>query len=148
MGQILLLAAVFIGVVGVLIGGYLFINRRVLAQTDAALERLRERDRATPDSIRSILRDSNVSDLPVLDRLLAGRGVTALIVEQLQKAGLDQMTPASFVLRIIISMAIGFVLGWLYQGAIVGLLGGVIGFMIPIWWLNGKQKKRISLFRE
>jgi tight adherence protein B len=148
MGQILLLAAVFIGVVGVLIGGYLFINRRTLAQADAALERLRERDRATPDSVRSILRESNVSTLPALDRLLAGRGVTAIVAEQLQKAGLDQMTPASFILRVIISMVIGFTLGWLYQGAIVGALGAVIGFMVPIWWLNSKQKKRISLFRD
>src|SRR5436190_359039 len=98
MGQILLLAAVFIGTVGVLIGGYLFINRRTLAQADAALDRLRERDRAAPDSIRSILRESNVSDLPALDRLLAGRDVTAIISEQLQKAGLEQTTPASFIL--------------------------------------------------
>jgi tight adherence protein B len=148
MGQILLLAAVFIGVVGVLIGGYLFINRRALAQTDAALERLRERDRGTPDSVRSILRESNVSTLPALDRLLAGRGVTSVVAEQLQKGGLDTMTPASFILRVVISMVVGFTLGWFYQGAIIGLLGAVIGFMIPIWWLNGKQKKRVSLFRE
>ena len=148
MGQILLLAAVFIGTVGVLIGGYLFINRRTLAQADAALDRLRDRDRSAPDSVRSILRESNVSDLPALDRLLAGRNVTAVITEQLQKAGLDHTTPASFILRVLISAGIGFSAGWLYQGAIVGLLGLVIGFMIPIWWLNSKQKKRISLFRD
>jgi tight adherence protein B len=148
MGQLLLLAAVFIGVVGVLIGGYLFINRRALAQTDAALDRLRERDRGTPEGVRSILRESNVSTLPALDRLLAGRGITSFVAEQIQKGGLDTMTPASFILRVIIGMVIGFTLGWLYQGAIIGLLGAVIGFMIPIWWLNGKQKKRVSLFRE
>ena len=148
MGQLLLLAAVFIGTVGVLIGGYLFINRRTLAQADAALERLRDRDRATPDSVRSILREANVSDLPALDKLLAGRDVTAVVTEQLQKAGLDQTTPASFILRLIVSTVVGFVLGWLYRGAVVGFLGGFIGFAIPIWWLRGKQKKRISLFRD
>jgi tight adherence protein B len=148
MGQLLLLAAVFIGTVGVLIGGYLFINRRTLAQADAALQRLRERDRATPDSVRSILRESNVSDLPALDRLLAGRGITAVVAEQLQKAGLDQTTPASFVLRVIVAALIGFTLGWLYRGLPVALLGGVVGFMIPVWWLNSKQKKRVSRFRE
>jgi|SRR5688500_872352 len=148
MGQLLLLAAVFIGTVGVLIGGYLFINRRTLAQADAALQRLRERDRATPDSVRSILRESNVSDLPALDRILAGRGVTSLVAEQLQKAGLDTVTPASFILRVIIAAAIGFTLGSLYRGLPVGILGLVIGFMSPIWWLRSKQKKRISLFRD
>jgi len=148
MGQLLLLAGVFIAVVGVLIGGYLFINRRTLAQADAALDRLRERDRSTPDSVRSILREANVSDLPALDKLLAGRDVTAVVTEQLQRAGLEQTTPASYILRVIISTGIGFVLGWLFRGAILGLLGGVVGFLIPIWWLRGKQKKRISAFRD
>jgi tight adherence protein B len=148
MGQLLVLAAVFIGSVGLLIGGYLFINRRTLAQADAALERLRERDRQTPDSVRSILRESNVSDLPALDRLLAGRGVTAFVAEQLQKAGLEQTTPAAFLLRVAISTFAGFALGTLYRGAILGILGAVIGFVIPVWWLTSKQKKRISLFRD
>ena len=97
MGQLLLLAGVFIAVVGVLMGGYLFINRRTLAQADAALDRLRERDRSTPDSVRSILREANVSDLPALDKLLAGRGVTAVVTEHLQRAGLEQTTPASYI---------------------------------------------------
>jgi tight adherence protein B len=148
MSQLLVLAAVFIGTVGVLIGGYLFINRRTLAQADAALERLRERDRQTPDSVRSILRESNVSDLPALDRLLAGRGITAIVAEQLQKAGLEQMTPAAFILRVAIATFLGFALGSLYRGPVVGALGGVIGFVAPVWWLTSKQKKRISLFRD
>jgi tight adherence protein B len=148
MGQLLLLAAVFIGTVGVLIGGYLFINRKTLAQADAALERLRERDRQTPDSVRSILRESNVSDLPALDRLLAGRGVTAIVAEQLQKAGLEDVTPAAFILRVAIFTFAGFALGTLYRGAIVGVLGAVVGFVGPVWWLTGKQKKRIALFRD
>jgi tight adherence protein B len=148
MGQLLLLAAVFIGTVGVLIGGYLFINRRSLAQADAALERLRERDRHTPDSVRSILRESNVSDLPALDKLLAGRGITAIVAEQLQKAGLEEMTPAAFILRVAIGTFVGFALGSLYRGAVVGVLGAVIGFAIPVWWLTSKQKKRISTFRD
>jgi tight adherence protein B len=142
------LAAVFIGTVGVLIGGYLFINRKTLAQADAALERLRERDRATPDSVRSILREANVSELPALDKLLAGKNVTSLVVEQLQKAGLEQTTPASYILRVIVATAAGFFLGWVYRGPVVGVLGGFIGFLIPIWWLRGKQKKRISTFRD
>jgi len=148
MGQLLLLAAVFLGVVGVLIGGYLFINRRTLAQADAALDRLRERDRSTPDSVRSILREQNVSDLPALDKLLAGRGITAIVAEQLQKAGLETTTPAAFILRVAVSTVIGFTVGWLFRGAVVGILGGFIGFMAPVWWLRGKQKKRVALFRD
>jgi tight adherence protein B len=132
----------------VLIGGYLFINRRTLAQADAALQRLRERDRQTPDSVRSILRESNVSDLPALDRLLAGRGITAIVAEQLQKAGLETTTPAAYILRVAIATFLGFALGSLYRGPVVGVLGAVIGFVAPVWWLTSKQKKRISLFRD
>src|SRR4029450_3315115 len=111
MGQLLLLAGVFLAVVGVVSGGYLCINRRALAQADAALDRLRERDRSTPDSVRSILREANVSDLPALDKLWSGRGVTAVVAEQLQKAGLEQTTPASYILRVVVAAGAGFILG-------------------------------------
>jgi len=67
MSQLLILAAVFLGTVGVLIGGYLFINRSRLSAADTALRRLREREGSAPTSARSIIRDLNVSDLPALD---------------------------------------------------------------------------------
>ena len=147
MSQILLLTAVFLGTVGVLIGGYLFINRRTLSQADAAMQRLRDRDRSTPATARSILREANVSDLPALDRLLAGRGITAVVAEQMQKGGLSG-TPASFIMRVVLGGFIGFALGSVWRGVAVGVLGGLLGFMAPIWWLRGRVKKRISLFRE
>src|SRR5690242_18445286 len=108
MGQLVLLAGVFLGTVGLLVGAYLFANRRKLSATDAALERLRKADQADAGGVRSILRRANVSELPALDRLLAGRGVTAMVAEQMQKAGLIG-TPASFILRIVISTVFGFV---------------------------------------
>ena len=92
--QLLILAAVFLGTVGVLIGGYLFINRSRLSAADTALRRLRERESSTPSSVRSIIRESNVSDLPVLDRFLAGRGITSYVAEQLQRGG-ENGTPES-----------------------------------------------------
>src|SRR5688500_12746942 len=110
MNQLLILAAVFLGTVGVLIGGYLFINRKRLSAADAAMRRLRERDGSTPASARSIIRDANVSELPALDRLLAGRGITSYLAEQLQKAG-ETGTPGAFVLRIAVFTVLGFAIG-------------------------------------
>ena len=104
MSQLFILAGVFLGTVGVLIGGYLYINRSRLSATDAALRRLRERESSTPSSVRSIIREANVSDLPALDRFLAGRGITAYVAEQLQKAG-DTGTPGAFLLRLAIFVA-------------------------------------------
>ena len=147
MPQLLILAAVFLGTVGVLIGGYLFINRSRLSAADTALRRLREREGSAPTSARSIIRDLNVSDLPALDRFLAGRGITSLVAEQLQKAG-QTGTPGAFLLRVCIYVAIGFAIGVFLRGAIVGFLGAVVGFVIPISLLRGAQKKRLSLFRD
>jgi len=147
MSQLLILAAVLLGTVGVLIGGCLFIKRTRLSATDAALRRLREREGSAPTSARSIIRDLNVSDLPALDRFLAGRGITSLVAEQLQKAG-QTGTPGAFLLRVCIYVAIGFAIGVFLRGAIVGFLGAVVGFVIPISLLRGAQKKRLSLFRD
>jgi len=147
MSQLLILAAVFLGTVGVLIGGYLFINRSRLSAADTALKRLREREGATPSSVRSIIREANLSDLPALDRFLAGKGITSFIAEQLQKAG-ETGTPGAFLLRVAVFTAIGFAIGALFRGTIVGVLGAVIGFLIPVTLLRSKQKKRLSLFRD
>ena len=147
MTQLLILAAVFLGTVGVLIGGYLYVNRQRLSAADAAMRRLRERDGNTPASARSIIRDANVSDLPALDRLLAGRGITSWIAEQIQRAG-DNGTPGAFVLRVIVFTILGYLIGWIFRGSIVGLLGAVIGFMMPITLLRSKQRKRLSMFRD
>jgi len=147
MSQLLILAAVFLGTVGVLIGGYLFINRSRLSAADTALRRLREREGATPSSARSIIRDANVSDLPALDRFLAGRGLTSYIAEEQQKAG-ETGTPGSLLLRVAVFTAIGFAIGAMLRGPIVGTLGAVVGFAIPVTLLRGKQKKRLSLFRD
>jgi tight adherence protein B len=147
MSQLVILAAVFLGTVGVLIGGYLFVNRKRLSAADAAMRRLRSRDASTPASARSIIRDANVSDLPALDRLLAGRGITSYLAEQMQKAG-DTGTPGAFVLRVGVFTALGFAIGWLFRGGPVAFLGAVIGFVLPIVLLRGKQRKRLSLFRD
>jgi tight adherence protein B len=147
MGQLILLAGVFLGTVGLLIGAYLFVNRRRLSAADAALDRLRKGDQGDTSSVRSIVRQANVSELPALDRLLAGRGVTAIVAEEMQKAGLIG-TPASFILRVALSTLLGFVVGYFLSGALFALLGAVGGFVVPILWLRSKQRKRLAAFRD
>lgn len=147
MGQLILLAGVFLGTVGLLIGAYLYINRRSLSAADAALERLRRGDQPGEGGVRSIVRSANVSELPALDRLLAGRGVTAIVAEDMQKAGLVG-TPASFILRVALSVALGFTVGYLFRGLLFALLGAIAGFGVPLLWLRSKQKKRLAAFRD
>jgi tight adherence protein B len=147
MNELLVLAAVFVGTVGVLIGAYMYVNRKTLSATDAVLERLRKAEAPGTTGVRSILRDMNVSELPALDRILAGRGFTAFIAEQMQKAGLIG-TPASFLLRVALSTVFGFVVAYLFSGGAFGVLGAIGGFLVPILWLRSKQKKRLAAFRD
>src|SRR5512147_3025202 len=109
--QLLILALVFLGTVGILVGAFVFINRRSLSYSDTALSRLRDPDEMiTAASARTILRPESVSDLPWFDRLLTGRGLTASVAAQLQAAG-QTITPGSFLLRVGVSALTGMVLG-------------------------------------
>ena len=144
MDQILLLIVVFLGTVALLVGGYVFANRRSLSETDAALARLREVEEAQV-SIRSILRDVKVSDLPLFDRVLAERGFTAAIAERLTKAGLD-ITPGSFLLRVAISAALLLIVvqAWL-RYAPVSFAGLIVGAAIPWFWM---ERRRVDFVHD
>jgi hypothetical protein len=83
--QLLILCAVFFGTVLAIISGYLFINRRELAASEAALAQLGTGGQVVGSA--SILRDERSSDIPFLNRLLSGRELTATIALQLAKAG-------------------------------------------------------------
>ena len=148
MGQVLLLGLVFLGTIGVLVGTYVFINRRVLATSDAALERLRDAESAPQQSIRSILRQVSVSDVPALDRLLTGRGVTHYVQQLITNAAAD-ITPGSFLIITAIAAVVGFILAqaWLHRFpfSVLGLL--LVG-VLPFLWLRRKRAKRISQFQD
>jgi tight adherence protein B len=147
MVELLTLALVFLGTIGLLVGTWTFLNRTSLTASDSALQRLREVEQAQ-DAARSILRDESVSTLPVLDRLLGGRDVTAKLTLKLQNAGVE-MTPGSLVLGMGIS-ALGFMmLGRLMSGSIIGAaIGTAIGLFLPIFWLGRKERKRLHAFQE
>lgn len=147
MAELITLALVFLGTIGLLVGTWTFLNRGSLTASDAALERLREVEQAQ-DAARSILKDESVSSVPMLDRLLGGRELTERITTKLQKAGVD-MTPGSLVLATGIS-AFGFLMvGRLMSGSIIGAaIGSVIGALLPIFFLNRKEKARLHAFQE
>jgi tight adherence protein B len=148
MAQLLILALVFVGTVGLLVGAYLYINRRSLGVRDAALERLRDEERSPLAAARSILRDQSVSELPLLDRLLQGRGLTEELSSRLERAGMN-VTPGSFILRIGIGAFIGLFLGRLVASTLVTpFLGALVGGVIPMVLLTLRAKKRLAKFQE
>lgn len=145
--QFLLLLLVFVAASGLLYGGYVFLNRRTIAASDAVMERLREVEQAMV-AAQSILRDETVSDLPVLDRLLSNRRWTADMATRLRRAG-SKMSPGSFLLRTALSSGIGFIIGGLSStGIVLPLAGAVIGGALSFIWLSVREKSRAENFKE
>jgi tight adherence protein B len=147
MAEILTLALVFLGTIGVLVGTWTFLNRSSLTASDAALERLREVEQAQ-DAARSILKDESVSALPALDRILGGREITWTLQRRLQSGGV-QMTPGSFVLVTAISAVLLMMLGRVFTGNLAGaVVGTAIGVALPMVWLGMQATKRLLLFQD
>ena len=147
MFEILTLALVFLGTIGLLVGTWTFLNRTSLSTSDAALARLREVEQAQ-DAARNILRDESVSALPGLDRLLSGREITETIQRRIQSAGVA-MTPGSLVLMTGISAVLMMILGRMMAGNVAGAAAGTaIGVSLPMMWLGMRATKRLSTFQD
>ncbi|MEQ1691763.1 MAG: type II secretion system F family protein [Gemmatimonas sp.] len=145
--QFFTLLVVFVATTGLLYGSYVFFNRRTLAASDAVVERLREMEQAVVAS-QSILLDDTVSDLPVLDRLLAPQKWTATLAGRLHRAG-SKMSPGSFVLRTALAAGIGFIIGALLQpGLLLALASAAIGAAVCFAWLSSRESSRAQTFQE
>lgn len=142
----LLLVLVFVGVAGLLYGGYLFANRHALAAKEAALERLTEVE-AAMQAGQGLLRDESVSELEALDKVLAGREFTVKLTDELRRAGWS-ITVGNFVLRSALAIMVGILLGRIVAGTYGLVLGLLLGATLPGVWLRGAIRKRERSFRE
>jgi len=80
------LAAIFLGTLSVVVGGYIFVNRKSLAEADLARERL-----STPEGVERtwrLLKDDKVSDLGFINNLLAGKSWVEELRLQLMRSGI------------------------------------------------------------
>ena len=73
--ELLILAGVFFGTLVLVTAGYAYVNRRALAEAEAARARLRAGLDPGGGPI-SILRDERSSEIPFLNRMLSGRALT------------------------------------------------------------------------
>jgi tight adherence protein B len=143
--QVVILVAVFLSVSGLLIGLYTLLNRRELAMRSAARSRLGAE--ATTESARLIMREEETaSELPFLNRLLAGRGITDELAARLRRAGVS-INPATFILILAVLAALGVLIGGRI-GNLGRLAGLVVGIMLPLAWLGRKTRKRMEAFEH
>lgn len=143
--MMLLLVAVFLGTLGLLVGGYVFFNRASISTSDAARKRLLVRDTGEPT--RALLKDMRVSAVPLLNKLLSGRDWIVALQRQLDRAG-SGMRPGAFVLLVVTFGFAGTLYGARVNSSLIGLLFTAAGWAAPILWLKRRQKKRVGAFEK
>jgi tight adherence protein B len=141
--SLLILGAVFIGTLSLIVGLFIFVNRRRLSAGDAARRRLHPEMESV--AARGILKDESVSDVPLLNRLMAGRSFAGSLATRLEMAG-SPMTPGGFVVLTLATTLVGLVVGLLLGRTPITILLVVIGALLPWLWLRRKGKKRIQQF--
>ena len=143
--MIAVLVAIFLGTLSVVVGGYIFVNRRSLAEADLARERL-----STPEGVERtwrLLKDDKVSDLGFVNRLLAGKGWVEELRLQLTQAGVD-MKPGAFAMAWALFAVFFTFLGLIWLGGIFGIVLVIVGWVGPFFWVRRRRRKRMKTFEE
>lgn len=146
---ILTLALVFVGTAGLLLGVFVFANRRRLAAQEAVRERLAGGMAAARGEVAtSILRDERVSDFAFLNTLLTGKSVTEWATIELTRAG-SSRNPGELLLACLIVALVGAWAGFTYVGGPLGVaMGTGVGAAVPILWLKREQSQREKKLEE
>ncbi|HEV7990652.1 MAG TPA: type II secretion system F family protein [Gemmatimonadaceae bacterium] len=143
--QLLILVAVFFGVVMLIVAVYGVIYRESLEAADAAREQLRMSDGGVISAV-SILRDDRSSEIPFLNRLLTGRALTTRIAIELARAGSDWKAGQILLSTIAFAVA-GLVVGQRY-----GIFGSfslaLVCSCLPMLWLRRMQRRRVAAFES
>lgn len=141
--MLLVLVAVFLGTVLLILAGYILVNRRQLIAADTFRARMAPAPVGGVSS--SILKEEKASDIGTLNRLLAGRNVTATISDQLYRAG-SGMSVGEFVLLSLVWAGIGFFVGRRIDAYAAPLLALAFGYL-PFLNLKRKAAARLKQFQ-
>lgn len=141
--QLLILGAVFIGTLSLLVGAFVFVNRRRLAANAAARARLRPEE---GEITRSILREDVASDLPFLNRLLGEGPLGGQLATLVRRAG-STWSPGLVLLGAVACAMAGLLVGGVLFGQpLLAVFGAMIGAAVPFVWLRMKARKRMHTF--
>jgi tight adherence protein B len=143
--QLLILAAVFFGLVFLIVAVYGLVNRDALEASEAAREQLRMGGGSVAAAI-NILRDDRSSEIPFLNKLLTGRALTTSIAILLERAGSTQK--AGPFLLMSVALAVGGLVFGQRWGIIGSILLAVLGLFLPYLWMKRKQVKREKAFES
>jgi tight adherence protein B len=137
------LALIFLGTLGIVVGGYVFVNRRSLTEADLARDRLSAPEAA--DRTWRLLKDERVSDLGFINGILAGKSWVEELGLMLTRAGVS-MKPGAFVLVWATCTLFFAYVGLQLMSGIPGLAVALFGLVASLLWIRRKHKKRLSAF--
>jgi tight adherence protein B len=137
------LSLIFLGTLGIVVGGYLFINRRSLTEADLARDRLSAPEAA--DRTWRLLKDERVSDLGFINGILAGKSWVEELGITLTRAGIN-MKPGAFVMVCATSIVFFAYIGIQLMSGLAGVAVAIFGVIAPFLWVRRKHKKRLSGF--
>lgn len=148
----LTLLLVFIGTGGILVGFFVFLNRRRLAAEAEARSQLLGR---SPTGLTigaagptTILRDERVADVAVLEKLLSGKGITEWAKHELELAG-STRNPGEFLLGCLVGAVLGAFVGGRFLGGPVGVaIGTALGGLVPVGMVRRQAATRVKKFEE
>lgn len=147
----LTLILVFAGTAGILIGFFVFLNRRRLSAEEAARSQLMGRSPTgltIGDRPTTILRDDRVADVDALDTLLSGKGITEWAKHELNLAG-STRNPGEFLLGVLVAAVLGAFVGGRFLGGPTGVaVGTALGGLVPIGLVRRQQAQRVKRFEE
>lgn len=139
----LVLLAVFAGTMLLIVATYVLVNRRRLAAADALRDRLAPA--AVSGASATILKDDKASDIAAFDRLLAGKGLTAALSQQLERAG-TRMSVGEFILLSAFCGGVGLLLGRRFGVLAMPLFAVLLG-AAPYFVIKRKQVTRLKAFQ-
>ena len=149
----LTLLLVFVGTGGILVGFFVFLNRRRLSAEAEARSQLMGR---SPTGLTiggtvgptTILRDERVAESEVLDKLLSGKGITEWAKHELELAG-STRNPGEFLLGCLVGAVLGAFVGGRFLGGAVGVaIGTALGGLVPVGLVRRQAATRVKKFEE
>lgn len=140
----LVLVLVFLAVAMLILGGYTFMNRERLAEAEATRQRLQNLP-AEPKG-GPIMRDTRMSTLTLLDRILRAQPITSRLERELVRSGLS-WTVGVFVLASAVSAMVGLLIFQTFN-LWIGALGFVVFMLIPFLWMERSRVRRARKIEE
>jgi tight adherence protein B len=141
-------AMIFLGILALALAAGMWVFRGDLARRQALAQRLRDMEpRQASQPLKVLWRDSSLSTIPLLDRLLKALPRVSDVQLLLLQAG-NPCNLGALVLMSGVVATLGCLLGLWRDSGLLALLLALLGALAPLAWLRYLRKKRLQAFDE